>query len=249
MDVYNKRIERTLFELSEKISQNIKSLFPVMYKECEYKKDNILPDIDDTWQEMNENNARLGGYDRHFWIYKKFTTPTSLAEKRYVLRFHTDVEKNADASRHLQCILYCNGCMVQGLDKNHTTYELEADTEYEVYIYVYTGMYLNSDYKLSIYLECIDDAIEQLYYDMLVPFKTANLFEEGSYERDETLKYLCYAANYLPLGTGDKSQFSVQCKKASDYLRANYYGKYNLHPATIACVGHTHIDVAWQWIL
>ena len=47
-----------------------------LYKECDYKKGNELPQIDGTFREFVTYKDRWAGEcDKHAWFYKKVTVP------------------------------------------------------------------------------------------------------------------------------------------------------------------------------
>ena len=246
MDLLLKKTEKFVSEIKSRIKETVLDLMPVKYIECEYKTDNCLPSVDDSWCNY-EKGARFGGYDKHFWMYTKFKTPECKdgCELRFTLE--TSYHNAFSCSLNPQCILYVNGKMVQGLDLNHTEYVLQPEQEYKIYIYLYTGLY-EAFYDMNIGVVSINKQIERLYYDIKVPYDAAMCFEDGSYERREILKHLEMAENLLDLTEeGQNDAFVASAKRACDYLTENFYGKYNDVPGLINCIGHTHIDVAWLW--
>ena len=245
MEMHFKKTEKIISELAMRIKKPIMKDLPVQFIECGYKTGNDLPDINEDWSEYKIGN-RFGGYDKHFWLHTSFKTGD--CEKDSELRFtlSTSYSGNFNSSRNPQCILYVNGKLVQGLDLNHIEYDLDPQTDYEIYIYLYTGLF-HAYYDLDIGVVSVNKTAESLYYDMLVPFEAADCYEPGSYERDVTIKHLCIASDMLDLSVYDDERFFSSAKKASAYLNENYYGKHISHPATVDCIGHTHIDVAWMW--
>lgn len=245
MDMHFKKVEKIISELEMRIKNPVITGLSVRYIECGYKKDNTLPPVTDDWCVHNKGE-RLGGYNKHFWLHTSFKT--GLCPKDSELRFtlSTSHSGSFNSSRNPQSILYINGKLVQGLDLNHIEYDLEPETEYDVYIYLYTGLF-NAYYDLDLGVISVNKIVEKLYYDMLVPFEAADCCKEGSYERNETIKHLSVAANMLDLSVYDDERFYASAERASKYLDEQYYGKHISHPATIDCIGHTHIDVAWMW--
>ncbi len=245
MDMQEKRMEKILSEINMLRRKKVINLLPADTKECGYKENNELPVVDDTWKKY-EIGQRFGGYDKHFWLYKKFRTPE--CEENHQLKFSlaTTFAGSFNNSRNPQCILYLNGKMVCGLDLNHLEYDLEPETEYEMYIYLYTGLF-EAYYDLDMGIVSCDIRTEKLYFDIQVPFEAACLFPEDDYRHIETIKQLNMAVNFLDLTVYDSESYWESVENTCNYLENNYYGKYSEHEATVDCIGHTHIDVAWLW--
>ncbi len=244
-DMKAKRIEKILSEI-ELIRRTEIQKLKAKYIECGYKTNNVLPPVTDEWKNFDENTV-IGGYDNHCWIYAEFKTPKSTERNnRFLLKLLSGYSGNFNSSRNPQCILYINGELIQGLDLNHNEYILKPDTEYKVYLYYFSGMF-NNTYTMKISLARADDRIEKLYYDFKVPYDAAMLFDVADYKHIETIKHLNIAANYLDFTEPFSERFFDGARMAGEYLKNNYYGKYEPHEATVDCIGHTHIDVAWMW--
>ncbi len=245
MDMKEKRIEKILSEIDMLRREKLVNLLPADFLECGYKQNNDLPIVDGNWQKY-EIGKRFGGYDKHFWIYKKFTTPGCRENHQLKFSLATSFAHAFQNSRNPQCILYLNGKMVCGLDLNHLEYDLEPETEYEMYIYLYTGLY-EAYYDLDMGIVSCDVKTEKLYFDMQVPFEAACLYPEEDYRHIETIKQLDVAVNFLDLTVYGSESYWEGVENTCNYLENNYYGKYPEHEATVDCIGHTHIDVAWLW--
>ena len=244
-DMKAKRIEKILSEIELVRRTEIQKL-PAKYIECGYKTDNILPPVTDDWKNFDENTI-IGGYDNHCWIYTEFKTPKSTGEhSRILLKLLSGYSVQFKSCQNPQCIMYINGELIQGLDLNHDEYILKPETEYKIYLYYYSGTY-SEKYTMKISLVRSDDRTEKLYYDFKVPYDAAMLFGDEDYNHIETIKHLNIAANYLDFTEPLGERFFNGAARACEYLKDNYYGKYAPHEATVDCIGHTHIDVAWLW--
>ena len=244
-DMKAKRIEKIISEI-ELIRRTEIEKIPAKYIECGYKADNELPSVTDEWKIFDENTV-IGGLDNHCRIYFEIKTPKSVSENnQFRLKLLSGYSGTFNSSRNPQCIMYINGELVQGLDLNHDEYILEADTDYKIHIYYYSGMF-SEKYHMKISLVQADTRIEKLYYDFKIPYDAAELFDAEDYRHTETIKHLNIAANYLDFTEPFSDRFFDGAAKACDYLENNYYGKYAPHEATVDCIGHTHIDVAWMW--
>ncbi len=189
--------------------------------------------------------------NQHFWFHTTFTTPTCPAEQQLYFEF-LQGRKGWDAT-NAQVLLYLNGHMVQGMDINHTRYPLEPQTEYDLYIYLYTGKRtpLNKYTEFNPNLCKIDKRIEGLFYDLEVPLRSAEcLPATDTANRELILKHLNIAVNMLDMKDNYSDVFYAGIADAARYLTEEFYGKVcGNTPAVVSCIGHTHIDVAWKWTL
>lgn len=94
-------------------------------------------------------------------------------------------------------MVFVDSIIIQALDTNHSQVRLESDKEYELYIYLYNGS-VHGQFGLKTELSEVDEEIENLYYDMYVPYLAcANVYTKSSFEYTNTLKALNVAANIL----------------------------------------------------
>ena len=217
MDILEKKVEKIISEIAMVVKPTVQTLFPVKIKECGYKTDNTLPAVDDSWREYFAGE-RYGGVDKHFWIYKRFKTPDCDEKHELRLTINTGSANHySRSSRNPQCILYANGELVQGLDLNHLEYALKPNADYEIYIYLYTGMF-DSYYDMSIGIVSVNKIYEELYYDIKVPFDSAALFDEKDFMHIETIKHLNIAVMKLDMRNGASTEFEKSAVEAIKYL-------------------------------
>ena len=112
MNLLYEKIKRTLDILCENKNRVVKKIDKAVYKETEYKENNILPDTTN-WDKL----GFLEGKEKHFWINAQFSTPQAKDGYSYYLNVDTGVT-GWDANNP-QGILYLNSKMTQGLDINH----------------------------------------------------------------------------------------------------------------------------------
>lgn len=200
------------------------------------------------WQSYTEG-MRFSGNDRHYWLKLKFTTPCVTEHQYVALTTSTGYEGERDTINP-QCMVFIDGKIVQALDTNHSLVRLEPNRDYEIFIYYYMG----SDHEtceFKMWLSYIDETIEQLYYDLFVPFQACrDVYVENSYEFANTIKVLEQACNMLDLNYPHTDEYYEKVEQARAFLKAEYYEKMcGDSPVTVNCIGHTHIDVAWLWTL
>lgn len=241
-----KKIQRTINELRARAICFAGDIEDIVFVECGYKKDDIPPETG--WCRF-EKGQRIQGSDKHFWFRLRFKTPSAAPNRYVVLSTASGYEGQRDTINP-QGMVFINGKIKQALDTNHTEVILEADTDYEIFIYFYVASVTESfEYKL--WLSYIDEPVRQLYYDMMVPFSACmSVYYENSYEYAVTLKALDAACNILKLNYPYSDEFYASVSQAREYMQSEYYDKLcGDSPVTVNCIGHTHIDVAWLWTL
>ncbi|MCH5171010.1 MAG: alpha-mannosidase [Oscillospiraceae bacterium] len=221
-----------------------------LYKECGYKSGNELPQIDGTFCEFVTYKDRWAGEcDKHAWFYKKVTVPESFAEGEAELSIASDATVGwADVNP--QFIAYVNGKLVQGIDKNHREIFLDGPGTYEIYLYAYTGSVFPEHVDFIATLRLVDKKIKKLYYDLKVPFEILEFEDENSRNYFEIKKHINNAVNLIDMRNPYSEEFYSSIERAEEYIQNEFYGKYCREGEIHAiCIGHTHIDVAWEWTL
>ncbi len=214
------------------------------YIECDYKTSNEPPAADAGWKEF-AGGQRMDGIDEHFWIHFNIDAVDPVDGKELIFSMKTAREGQWDA-RNPQGTVYIDGRAVQALDTNHTWIPLEFGKSYDVYIYMYTGMQ-GGYFELLPSLILRDNAVYSLYYDILVPYEAMQELDRESYDYIKIKNALNKALFLLDLRRSFSEDFYKGISAAADYLRNDFYGKCGESDATVSCIGHTHIDVAWLW--
>ncbi|MBQ7822150.1 MAG: alpha-mannosidase, partial [Clostridia bacterium] len=218
------------------------------FKESGYKKDSPIPAVDESFKPLHYGTVLEGG-DKHFWMHTILKTPPCPApDTKPVFSLCTGREGQWN-SLNPQCLIYIDDLPVQGLDTNHTNYDLEFDKKYDIYVYMYTGTEAGHIYFRPS-LQIINTEVEALFYDISVPYESLSCLEPTSDDYAITLKYLLMACNMLDMREYYSESFYSSVKKAREFLMTEYYTKVcGNSKSTVTCIGHTHIDVAWLWTL
>lgn len=241
MFFYEEKIGQTIEILNEQREERIYEL-PLVYTECGYKESNALPKVTDEWKPV-DNNLCFVGLNRHFWIHTSLKTPPKKDGCRVALKINRD-------KSNLQCLVYLNGKMYQGMDMNHRSCMLEFDTDYDIYIYAFTDMLtLHESCSFSAWAALINDDVNELYYDMSVPYNSLSCFAKSSDEYATIVKHLGIASNMLNLCNVGDDKFLESVREADSYMKEAFYKKVcgSSSPVCVTGIGHTHIDVAWLW--
>ncbi len=144
-----------------------------------------------------------------------------------------------------------DGRLRQAFDVNHVRMPLEERGELCIEL---KGYCCGSEMKLSrpyvrAELRQINTELEQLSYDLHVPFEAAILLPAGEREREVTLEAIASAIDLLDMRVPHSDAFDAGVAAARRYMKERYFAaRESTTPiATADCIGHTHIDVAWLW--
>lgn len=245
MNFTYERIEQMLSRI---YPLKVRTVYPVPdfeYAVCGYKKGEV-PDEGLSWNTWNKD-LRFGKVEEwHGWFRGKITVPECSAGCRLELENYYEDGKNP------QYMVYFNGKLVQGTDRNHRSVPLEGYSgEIDVLMYVYTG-YDTDEYKFEPRMIARDIEVTALYYDMEVPFEALSLMDKNTREYVLARDALNEALNFLDWREPGSEAFLASVSDARKFLYSEVYGK--LFPEfgsdgrpNVASIGHTHIDVAWLW--
>ena len=149
-----------------------------------------------------------------------------------------------------QMIFYLDGQLIQGIDVNHREVTIsgkaKAGDSYEIAVLAYSGM-VEGDLVIHTYLIAVDDRVQKLYYDLLIPLQSAYVLkkaDEENYRR--VLQSMAPALDALDLRDAYSEKFYSSIEKAEQILKEAFYSEERECP-TVSAIGHTHIDIAWLW--
>ena len=156
-----------------------------------------------------------------------------------------------------QIVVWVDGRIEQAFDTKHhhlvLTDAAGAGRSYDILFegYVPKLRGFEAPARLLIELKDINREVEQLVYDIQVPWEAACLMPEGDRDRECTLQVLSDALDLLDLRNPQSDAFNASVKAARAFLQTEYYEKRKEMDVTAVadCIGHTHIDCAWLWDL
>lgn len=244
MRFLDEKAEKTAWQLAALTKRNETPLENFYVKFCDYKQNNEIPEVDETWDKL-EPYMLLDGKDLHCWIRGSLRTPAEIEGCYYALEFAQE-----NKGSRIQVLLYLNGEMTQGLDVNHTRTFLEPDTEYDVAFYCYFDN-IKPFSGLTPKLLTVCEETEQLYFDFFVPLDALGCLDKGSDDYRVILHHLELAANFIDFRCPYTDEYYESVRKAREYLKTEFYEKEcgKNTDVTVNCLGHSHIDVAWRWPL
>ncbi len=147
---------------------------------------------------------------------------------------------------------------MQGGDNNHREVSLPATLKkFNLAIYVYSGMPTPDvngtlsvpDFALSFSLMKKNKLAEKVYYDIKVLIDSARLQEENTKEFFELKAGLKEICSVLDFRDNQDEEFEKSLQQASKLADEFFQTKCQKRLPQVACVGHTHIDIAWLWTI
>lgn len=212
-----------------------------------YKGESNTPPAEG-WMPWHEDDT-FTGHDAHYWFRLHFTAPAAQEGKALFFSLSTGNENNWD-SVNPQGIVYLNGELTQGVDINHHLVMLKPGKEYDLQVYMYTSLLRRINARFDAALVWIDEAAENLYYDLKVPLDATSCMQEGCADYWTIMRHLDTAVGLVDLRVPGSPAFYASVNAARDYLQTEFYDKECGGKAPVVhTVGHTHIDVAWLWTL
>jgi alpha-mannosidase len=186
----------------------------------------------------------------HYWFRSRFTVPGGLEGRSVWLKLRTQIEE-WDEGKNPQFLVFVNNEVIQGADMYHRDILLRkcaaAGEEIVIDIQAYTGT-LHREFNFLTDLYVLDEAINKLYYDLLVPLQAFTRMDKDSKVRLDIEAVLNDTVNLLDMRVPFSGDFYASLEKAQAYITENLYEKMGGWDDIIAtCIGHTHIDVAWWW--
>lgn len=243
------KIKRILDELNKYIYSDSEQVISYKVKKGVFSGGE-KKDLDvDSWEDFNSGD-KWGGRDQHYWFRTNIEIPLRFEGKTVTFEVKTGREGQWDALNP-QFLIYVNGSLIQGLDVNHSEIALTEKAKfgetYSVAMYAYSGLY-ESMAELSSKIRTLDRDMEKLYFNIKVPYEIAVLLDEEDKRRIDILDFLNKTVNLLDLRKPFSESYYESVIKANEFLESEFYGRYCGDSAiTAVCIGHTHIDVAWQW--
>jgi alpha-mannosidase len=243
-----KRLENLLSTLKKEINSDEIVIHDIQMKKLAYNERATFLDENEGYQSF-EAGERFGELDQHYCFKAKICLPKSYIGNRVVLQLKTGATDiwNTD---NPQFILYLNKQMLCAFDMNHyecILSEQGEDKEYEIALYAYTNT-SQKDVALDLRVALQHVEVQDLYYDLLVPFETAILLKDSDDRRIDMLKVINETMNLIDFRITGSKEFYASILGAKDYFEEEFYEKMcRESDISVYSIGHTHIDIAWKW--
>lgn len=250
------RAQKLLRELNNRTVVAQTAITDIKYLPCDYKTDNTLPELSAI---QNFGGKWGGANDTHAWFAFDIDVPSGDNIRHEVF---VDSGVNGWDLSNPQFLVYVDGKIAQGLDTNHRSFVV-GEGKHTVYLYAYAGYQISplfaADFPLEIFdynnpltlsatLQAVDTRVEMLSNDVFVMLNTLSAINVNTKQYADILRYVNTALNMVDFVDVRLDDFGKCCKKAHTYLKNEYFGRYcKRGNASVSCIGHTHIDVAWLW--
>jgi alpha-mannosidase len=188
------RLGKILEVIKDEIIVSSTPVDEVLYKEAPYKSGTVMPDVS-SFTPFSRTDTWGGKRDSHAWFYKKLF----FEESPYRVELKIDTQLDGEDKVNPQFMLYVNGKIRQGLDTNHRSALITERGETDIHLYAYTGYPVDDNLLLRMSVQEIDEDVEGLYYDLLVPYQMLGYIGQGSIEYYEVLTAANDAVNLLDL--------------------------------------------------
>ena len=206
--------------------------------------------MDGDWEDVPASSF-WGGHQEYRIFSGKATIPEHFQGKCVEFQLLTGKEGYWDATNP-QFSVYVDGVLRQGFDTNHTAIRLTEDAlagrTYDLFLSAFTGTQ-NFHLKFDASLRTVDPVTEKLYYDLLIPWQAISLLNREEQAYLDVADVLNRAVNLLDMRKPGSDAYYESVAKAEEVLTGALYRTPRDSEATVCCVGHTHIDVAWLWTL
>lgn len=195
--------------------------------------------------------------------YAVFKFKVKVPELKKGYEWGLEIKTNKDSGHNMvkpQMLLFAENECLCGLDTNHKRVPVNGykrGDEICFYVYAFSGLSERTPYggfvdmdtsegvRLYVKSYVSNKALEDLYYNVNVPFTHLKFFDKNSYEYTKTIEELNEALRFVDFRNLYSEEFYDGVVKANEYLEENLYGENGSGKATL--VGHTHIDLAWLW--
>ncbi len=257
MEYYKDRIRGILDKLYKNCRTNRRIVTGIKKKDIGYGERETCFNEDGVWNDFGRNET-WGGHETHAAFKTIITIPQEYAGKKVAVTLNTGATDiwNTD---NPQFIVYINGKIICGHDMNHNEVilckEAVPGEQYEYALYAYSNGAEGRDFLL-LDTVTVETDVEELYYDILVPYDIACLLKNTDKLQNEYLTVLNDAVSILDFRNEGSAEFHETVKKCDEYIKKYIYDEKTslierdpISNVIVSSVGHTHIDVAWKWPL
>lgn len=194
-----------------------------------------------------------GGHDAHYWFMTQWKITKDYINAPIVVQLATGATDiwNTD---NPQIMVYKDSVLIGSMDMNHHTLVIESQPQDEQKMTLVFYAYSNTERATNffdLHIGSFQSRVNQLYYDLLVPYEAALLCEPEDKVRMMTLNVLNEAVSLLDLREVGSKAFEDSVDTCLNYMKEAFYtdDKKQGHQEDVMVnsIGHTHIDVAWKW--
>lgn len=257
MFLTERKLDRRISEIKKYCYREVSSLKE--FYMCEDEQGVVNPAVPtefEGWDSISTGDL-WSGRDRYMWLQREVTIPESFRGKRVVGIFDFG-NTGAGNNSGFEAMCYINGKPYQGVDVNHQEVffpEKLCKKTFRLTFRLWSGLEGGGlprpqEHRIKrADLAYLDEKTDDFYYlGMLVLDTVQNLDNDNplKYNLRNALDEACLLIDWSYPGS---SGFYESVHHADELLneKINAMDKNSL--VKVACVGHTHIDMAWLWRL
>ncbi len=245
-DLSFEKIETMLGQLKGQVTPVRQKIANIKTIKCGYKTDNTVPEVTDEWEAFPDGGRWGIDPEEHRWFYSKIKIPENLKGEDVELYIASTAPNGSNWDP--QYMAYIDGEFVRGIDSNHRYLKIDSSKpEHDIHVYAYSvpaGVWCEFHFELCVFQR----DVEELYYNIAVPFEALKVLDKNSMEYNQIKTSLRRALCLVDWRYPGEASFVESVKKANEFMEKEFYGKVCGENGKIAsCIGHTHIDVAWRW--
>lgn len=202
-------------------------------------------------------NEFWSGRDKYVWLRYEVEIPETY-EIRQTLGYFDFGKTGSGNNSAFESMIYVNGREYQGVDSNHKEVFFPLDElghQFQIDFRLWSGLEGGGtptvqyhQFKEAFIAE-LDEATDDLYYwgsNMIETIKSLPEENPLRYQLENILVEAMKRVNYTNIASED---FYISVKAARDFLTQEVQKLQEKDLYEVACIGHTHIDVAWLWRL
>lgn len=222
------------------------------YRNRESKEVTDLSFVTANSRERLEPGKYFGQKNSYYTLVSEVVIPKEWQGQPLAFEIFT-TETEWDNTTNPQMKLYLEDELIQGIDVNHREVILPGKWLTKATLKFRLELFSGREEKkfpLIVRLNLLDEPTRQTYYDFYVALESWRAVLE---ETDSALIYqsaLKNASQALNFSRPHSLTYYEGLETAREILETELYQRSDFTPpATVAAVGHTHIDIAWLWIV
>ena len=248
------KIERYLKDLKSVLNQ--KEIKIKDFKKYPVSVQNkLLPDFSKLKEKEFKVGENWGGKNKSCWFKTEIEVPESWKELQGNIYLEIiPGESHPGGLSGAESLLYLNGHVLQGLDRNHSLVKLsKKDLEsnnLEIAIKAFSGLGSDQQQFKKAALIFRNQNVEEFYRLADTLRQSLETMSAGNNLRQKLLNILNHAFNQLDFRKPGSAKFLQTAAEANQYLKEKLKElKTESNLPEITVVGHSHIDIAWLWRL
>jgi alpha-mannosidase len=238
-------VEGPLKQLKEIDGSDTLPIQEIWIKECDYHQWERRHE-QSGWKPFHQSQG-FGGHEYHCLLRCEVIVPEQWKGKTVRLRVQTganDIWNNNNP----QFLLFLNDELSCGLDVRHTEADLPDAEQVSIVLYAYTNTQ-KPDVFLSLEVYAVNLEREALLYDLELAYETALTLEEFSEAYLLLSEAVIKTVQSVDFSSMKALQDEGMLSMARSIMKQHLARYQDANRMQLSLTGHSHIDMAWLWIL